>query len=506
MNFSSEIYELILTLSKDERYYINRFGLENNKRNITYRKLFDEICKKMQKPQDNFLELDEKLRLKYQNKFSGKFSAAKNYLLKNILEALVNIKKKESEEAQIVELINIGDTLYLKGLNAMAKRYYLKAYSKAKKRCRYELQLHILNRVHTYNTLDLDINYFDEVDETFHNLSRSIEYRKLYKSYEKFIFEHGRTSSKQQEKVLLKITENKLISEPKKFATDSYQQILASHVTRAKHFNFNNYKQSYDEMKAQQPLRSSYPYELYNKENDLLDYHIKLVLTSSTLRDKSTYKECINALLKLKLKERLNVLKRNESLYYFQIKNCLRSNELAKTTGYANQYEKHMQQFPSTLDKNILSEFCITVSMCYFLKNDFKKSLKWTEIHTNNFGQIPSQVNEILHTLSIFLCHFEMKNYLYLPSLVSSHLRFYKKKKELNDLEQTSINLIKELSKHPENHLAILVKFEPRLERLSKQRIFIHLLGRFDILVWIKSKIQNISMGDSYYNKYPPFT
>ena len=126
MKSSDEIFQLLKTLSKQEKSYFKKFAAAfSSEESSNYLKLFDEIVWQAAK-QENYDEAKVK-KGNYSGKFIKNLSFHKNYLYNMILSALIQYQKENKDTIQIRNLISQSELLFDKLLYSQSHKVLMRA-------------------------------------------------------------------------------------------------------------------------------------------------------------------------------------------------------------------------------------------------------------------------------------------------------------------------------------------------------------------------------------------
>ncbi|MBN8701888.1 MAG: hypothetical protein J0M08_02415 [Bacteroidetes bacterium] len=156
------------------------------------------------------------------------------------------------------------------------------------------------------------------------------------------------------------------------------------------------------------------------------------------------------------------------------------------------------------IDSATISNFFLTLLVSYFYLNKFKKVKELIGLINKNSHQYSSVNLGLYAKIITLIIRYEEKDVFYISSLAKSiYMWLYRKK--LN--EKTSPQIILKFMWHGAGRNGDLTKnaFRNLYRDLSKQRqdrYESYFFYEFDILVWIKSKIDNKPMFDIYKKMY----
>ncbi|MCP4443176.1 MAG: hypothetical protein GY810_30070 [Aureispira sp.] len=149
MAVSNELYELIQSLSKEEKHHFKLQASKFGRKDSVYIKIFDLMSR--QRKYD-----EEKIKKKLQEHKSIKqFHVLKNYLYQQVLESLESYHEDEFILHQAIKQLHQSTLLFDRGLYEQAKELLEQAKTKALNYEKYELLPSILIAEHKLYTKEL---------------------------------------------------------------------------------------------------------------------------------------------------------------------------------------------------------------------------------------------------------------------------------------------------------------------------------------------------------------
>lgn len=146
--------------------------------------------------------------------------------------------------------------------------------------------------------------------------------------------------------------------------------------------------------------------------------------------------------------------------------------------------------------------FYINHAVSHFVYGNYNKALEWFSkaynLKIENF-RMDIQIDLRLYLL---ILHYELKNNFYLESLVKSTCRFLAKRKGLSEYEKTILDFLK-ITSHKNLSKPQLQKefltLKDKLNKTSSTSPHVNI----DIILWLRSKIENKSLIDFLKEMYP---
>jgi hypothetical protein len=158
-------------------------------------------------------------------------------------------------------------------------------------------------------------------------------------------------------------------------------------------------------------------------------------------------------------------------------------------------------------DRHIFEKdsFYFSFFSIYFGKGDYSESLsylnEWLNIRKTDERQDLQSLAKVLN----LIIHYEMNNPMLIDSIIRSNIRYLSKQKGTYQFEKIIISFFSKLNKMPLTNRELSEAFQQLKDELLND---LHapeekrLLGIFDIISWIESKITNQSFAGIIKEKY----
>jgi len=157
------------------------------------------------------------------------------------------------------------------------------------------------------------------------------------------------------------------------------------------------------------------------------------------------------------------------------------------------------------LDQDKRNDIMIRLHLCivYIASNKFEDALDWSEDILNDaFFENSRQDLQTLARIFNLIVHFELKNYLLLPSLIRNTRNFLETRGYLFDFEKKFLVILnKILQMKPDDNIKDIFKFiMAKMESINDplERQFIE---EWELLSWLESKISNRSFAEIIKSK-----
>lgn len=442
MSYSDPLFELIKSLEQAEKRHFKIFAkrhvLENGNQ---YLLLFDIM--------DSLPDYDGTLiKRKLGNTlFAKNLSSSKNYLYALLLQSLRNYNSGRSVRAALHELWLDIDTLTEKGLLKQASKLLNKA-KKLAMEYHYDiphLELMIMERklIRRYISNRADEILKERQQET-ETLLNNISYRlKMLDLYEAFFLNH-RNRSDNKELLAETLTAAAHLATQEQQA-QSFEVMLYYHML---FFNYANVNKNHK--KAIQHLGDLI--QLYEQNSRRID------------EDQENYISILNNYLNKcfelnRLEEFPPLLEKMRSMNaktfkikglvfqnanYLEILYHLAKQQYQEVIALVPKIEKGLKTYATNITKSRQLTFYYNISIAYFLEKDYSNALEWVNRILNEPKLEERQDIQSLARIFQLVIHFELKNYEFVESLISSANRYLIKKDKRHSAEFVIIRHLKE--------------------------------------------------------------
>jgi hypothetical protein len=489
MKPSTELFDLIKSLSKSEKRYFNlTFDRKNEESN--YLKLFNEILK-----QEAY---DEKsIKEKFKNeKFVKQLTFTKNYLYNLIIRSLIAYNHDRSIESRLLDSILKIKILYKKALFDQ----YFSAIKHAKEAAmKYEKFYITAELLRVQRLIVKAEKYRKENKEKLYaeeelNLSRIKnlgQYSRVFAKLMAFMRTEGSPRGK-----AAKLTLDKIVN------TDIMKDESAALSVQALEY-FYHIKMIYSSLTGD--AESAYRYcrkrlECIEKHpfifiDDIIDAHRSVIdtLIGMTIRLKKfdefdTYLEKYKSLAPATTKDKISF---KTSIDHITLIYYLEKEDYTGGIKAIPAIAEDLKKFKGKIDKDREIATMFYIAKLYFLAGQFEKALEQTNSLLNNKAigyreDIQSNVK-----LVNLLIHYELKNYNLLEYLLESTQRFLNRKGKLYRIETRIIGTLKKLCKAetPEDTHLCFRGFRDELLKLKGDPENEALFRYFDYVKWAESKM-----------------
>lgn len=507
---TDHIFHLIQSLNKGERNYFRAQARRKGTDGAKYLQLFDLILK--QKKYD-----EEALIKKLNPKNSSQFSSLKEFLYKQILEAMRSYGVESKVEFKVSAIIEDVHFLFDKGLIKQAQKALNKGlklvqdhqmpYEEMKLR-RWESRMAQMERKVKKTERIQEAAIQAELDI----LSRITQTTEISKYYHRFFRLHtqiGLPRTPEQKQAFQEIVDevNRIEeSELKSYSAKVYVyglNYMWGLITGDNEIGYINAKKQAD-------LMAEYPEIIkHHPSNYLASLNNVLNMAGNTLR-RSVFEDYMK-----KMKELGEQYKLDETgfiyvytiirvyLLEFQLYNAL--GEFDKVTSVVDQFTKDIEPLEGKIDPLRLHVAWYRIAYAYFALGDYQAALNWmNKIFNDKKIETGLEYQAYFRILNL-LIHYERKNYDYLEYLGESTTRFLKARNKWSRFEQTAVDLIcyrwplfKKESALEKSYLKALDIIEELHESSGNWQWSV---GDLNLEAWLHSKINRTSFTEEIQSR-----
>lgn len=489
MSKSNHLFELINSLNKQEKRYFQLFAKKNSAGGRdNYIKLFNAICK-----QKIYNEAELKQKFKNTPLYSG-FAVTKHNLYELILKALDIYHSESTIENIINKRIHQVGILFDKKLYDQSLRLTRKTAIIAKEHHRQKQLIELIDWEMRLLHAQTEIKLLSEKIVASHEQKLSLlkeegQLHLLIKwNYENFVALKTKwVQTKRISSGLLRVDERELLSLP---ARISYYNTLSGYL-----FSINDTKGAYNALVKFSALIEENP----SVKNEYLGQYVAAINNMNLLLFNSADYDQILANV-----QKLREIKTKSATNNQQILERIINTEMSvyNARGDLSSAGNTILQAKELLQSKKVSDvykllFLIHFFSFHFVRKEFKEALFYLNIILNETNiNLRQDIQKTARILNLIL-HYEMQHYDYLPNLIQSAHRFFRKIDQQDDLENTFLTFFKS----PEN----TIKKPRNIEQLLKELIKMskdNLLSKtyfnnFDFLAWAEAKSGNKSFAET---------
>jgi len=489
---SHKLFRLIKSLSGSEKRYFKIAVNPTKDKHNKYIRLFDLI--------DNQADFDEeKLIQKIYGKEkveSRKYSELKAYLYDLILKSLQGYDEKTSVDYRLKNMLMSVRVLFKRSHFEGCQELLVKTKKLAKKHEQFNVILDALTWEKKIAYARLDIEYIgknldkitteeEDIQEKINNLN---SYRNIFLRLLMTLRQDVIRREKMKEKIQ-KIMDNPILKNEKDAKSDlakiTYYRIHAFYF-----YAIGDIKKYYSTNKFLLELMESLPY--YLKE-DLTEYISVLSNYSVSCANLGKFNEIESALKKLKS---ITPNTHDDQIYIYRqyyalkLKLCNAKGEFEEGVEEIEAIEKEI----TPTDRHIFEKdsFYFSFFCLYFGKGDYNGSLtylnKWLNVKKSEERKDLQSLARVLN----LIIHYEMDNPILIESIIRSNMRYLNKQEGTHQFEKILIGFFSKINKMPLSNQDLIVAFRQLKDSLQNDLQATEekrLLGVFDIISWIDSKV-----------------
>lgn len=501
---SSELYDLVHLLSKNEAGYFKKFSARHSsEENLDYVLLFNLISR--QKKHDD-------TALQQQYKFRN-FSRLKNYLYQSLLQSLYSYHSGSNSNTLLRKYINDIELLYGKALYRQCKKLLKKAKALALLHEKFNAVTELINweiRILQANT-ELEAlqknseRFLKENLEAFEKMQNTTQYIILYSRIFSLIRTRGPARSHAGQLPYDNIMKDKLLRRENQ-ALSGYALMLYYHIHTVNAFACHQpEKENYFSRSLVTHIEKNPALFEEEKERYLISLNN---LISSSIR-MGNFEEAARYILRLKAlpvsgprQPDSNNLAHRVFARSFILELFLhnRKGEADKALAVISRHEQQLKKTHNRINLANLTELYYRIAYSYFIAGEYKRSLAWVNKLLNDKTMSP--INEF-YSYSLLLniiIHIELKNFEYAFHLVKNTFGSFKKQGKLNSFENALIKCLHNVSSagHAGRPLRkIFAEHTERIKKTAQDPYEMFILYQFDMLSWLQSKLNNKTFADT---------
>lgn len=494
----SKAYQLIHSMSKEEKRYFKLFAQGVGKKDSKHIQLFDMLTK--QKVYNKAIAKKTLSNIK-------NFGATEYYLYQLLLKSLRVYSSSSTIEMEILDALKNIRILYNKQLFELAKEVLenVKDFSIRHDQLNYlpqiyEWELRIEVVFYQFKTITNEQFYQFKV-EYLDQLQKLLNYGSYSMAALEFTYLSQKLGySKELEKRLSKIMEDP------KMQDLSYCQSLSARLTlceiHAIYYSFNAVEKSLAAyLQVLKEIEEAGP-EVQEQRHK--QYIISIANASSLAINLRKWEEAqrlidiTNSLPEKQLTPRFRLFQYNINLT-FQIY----KGDVVNALGILPKGEDFVAKQEEKLPELEVFVWRYLVAIVHFGQDDYEKAIDNLEqLQQKNTSKELQSAARLLH----LICLHEQGNFELLSSFLRSNYRFFKKNTDENSFEQMMVSCLKKLSKVPNDKLFKKQLLEVRDKLASYYLInktwHLYLPYSFDYLAWLDSKIKGIPLVNILAQKF----
>lgn len=498
MTISNDLYNLIKSLTRQEKIYFKRFsGLHMLGEGNNYVLLFDAI--------DVMKSYDESQLLKKfaSEKFTRQISVAKNYLYHAILKSLKTMRKSDSKKEEISNLFEDVRILFEKGLYSQCRKILRKCKKLAEHYEKYPELIEILiwdSRLNytegkrNKNELTLLNENYDARKRYLRILENMYEYDRLEYNF-KAVVRETRSKDKSYKKRLKTFIDGPLMSK-ESLALSTVAKLKYNAVKSSYYYETGNHKTSLDCEVKQVKILDDNPGIKSERFTDYLVLLSNILLLCVIIKKNEEFKKYL-----AKLRSQMNtkeVSKNNSFRAYIVERSYLmemfyhnKRKEYDRSVKIFGDLHKEVDMLGITIrDSEEINLKYLLCAALFELKN-FEQCLDVLNEILNE-PEAEARVTEYL-TARMFnlILHYELGNLDLLEYAADSTKKFIKERKRLSPFEKLFFKTMNSLAKIKpgQKESEIFDEFKYQLSKMDENECTFGFFERIDLIGWIRSKL-----------------
>lgn len=503
MKPSLELFKLVKSLSKSEkRFFKLSSALQSGEKN--YLKIFDYI-------EQNPTYDEEELKQFFEDEtFVKHLPSEKNHLYKLILKSLRSYYSEQTPGNKLTQEIKNIEILYSKALYRECGKFVQRAKKFAQKYEKFYYWFELINWekklldvAYSSGEFSKDLNKIVEEEETVVAKLRNLaEYKMLYSKIN-LIFRSGGFSRNQHERQIVEAISNHELIKGKNTALSSKAASICYYIKGLCAATNRNFEDSFQFFNRTRVILDG---NLPLREDSGKRYALTLLHLLRCYIDSNEFDEAKNLIQDIRdlegvkgfksLDIKVHVFGRLSSLELMLLHAM---GDFQTSVNLISEIEAKELKFGDKLSKEMKVVLSYYKAISFFGLGDFKKSLAYlNEILNDNEQLLRQDIYSFARLLNL-LVHFELENYDFLDYLTKSTSRFLSKHEKDYRIEHVIIKYIRKLSKRTtvDKQEELFRKMSLEVESLLESRNERIILGYFNVLAWINSKIAKKSFSES---------
>ncbi|HMS66299.1 MAG TPA: hypothetical protein PKD83_13735 [Ignavibacteria bacterium] len=508
MKYSDDIFQLIKSLSKQEKIYFRKFAATyTEEESSNYLKYFDEIVNQISKNVD----YDEsKIRsIKFTGKFLKNLSYHKNYLYNMILDSVTFYNREKKSYISLSNQISQINYLMEKSLYEQAGKLLTKAKRSAYKSDSFPDLLKILNLEKKILKAVLNLGDFiiknklitEEQENVTGFIQNNIDFSKLYGRIDSLTQRNGTGYARGEDIALdFENINNSPLMQDESNAKSFLSKFMFMNIKLNYHLSKNEIKEANKYAEEVVQLLEENPGK---GENYLHRYIISLNNLLNTQCRISNFEESEKTVLKMKELEikYSPVISLNEKIFIYYSVSVLMISKYLQTADFEKMklfledviLDIDKYEFRIILQQRIILYYYIGLS--YFVLSDFESCIKWLGKILNSEKSLMSEDYQCLSRIVFLLSYYELKYFDSLEYVLKSTYHFLIKRKRVFKYENIILKYLRRSFRvKTESELYEMfreMKYE--LKKISEDP-FERNADTFNILYWLDSKLKKITL------------
>ncbi len=511
MKASDEIFQLVKSLTKQEKTYFKKFASAfTGEEGSNYLKMFDEISNQAVREE---AYNEEKIKKgSYSGKFLKNLSYHKNYLYNMIMSSLINYHKDSKEIIFIRNLLSQVEILTGKLLYDQALKVLGRAAKIAEEKDMFLLSFEINYLDRILKRLTLGHQESSLLVNDFYNNQKGI-LEKLLNNVE-FFYLHdrindisrksatGRTRNDEDMNELRKILNSDLLKDESKALTFQ-SRIMRNDILLQNGMSTGDYENA---NKYISENVSIWEKNLHKTSGKLDGYIFALNNHLITLRRLKLYDEGIETLKKMTDldKKYPNCLTDKNRVFIFYSANTVKLSGYLESCDFQNlekqilECEKNFKLYEVKMTLHFRITLYYFLGISNFVLDQYEKSIYWIGKIINVGKTDFSQDYQCYSRIVYLICYYELGYYDTMEYALKSAYHFLSKREKVYKYENIILQYLRRSFRiNSKKELGIMFEEMKRdLEKIVNDPFEKNAFDAFNILYWLESKIKNISVAE----------
>ena len=501
--YSTDLIDLIKSLSSGEKRYIKKFALRSStKSDRLYLNLFNDIDRQ---------KVYSKNAILNNVKYARHLSQLKKYLHAAICKGLDAYHAESSPRLQLIKMINMIEIFYDKGLEAQCWKLLANAKKIARTHEIYPYLIELLQWERRMSSpIDRELEkesreIYSEEQEYLQHLNTTNDYWRLRWKLTNFANRNYSIRTNTDIEKFNKLTDNPLFKSNK--TPVAWRAKLYFHELKGTFFDITrDFYQSYLHRRACLNLYENFPEKKLQESQSYLitlnNYLVILIL----LKKYREIEKCIALFRSIRKSQLSNKNIRYGILLLFAniLDFYLSRGEFEKGEKLIKEIDLYLRQYEGKISKIIELALSINSAIIYFGAGNFSSTLHClNKIIMNDSFNSRNDITCFARILNL-ITHFELGNIDILEYAVISTYRFLYKKEGLHQFEIAIINFIRQKLPHVVNNESLIdafIELKNELEVIIRDPLEQKALESFDFISWLESKIQNRPFAEVFREK-----
>ena len=439
---SSDLFDLIHTMSKAEKRHFKMYVARNSKTGSNYLRLFDAIDKQ---------KIYNEQRLE-DAKYGKRLASTKLFLYELILKSLRQSYADKLVDTRLADMLTQAEVLFHKSLYRQSKKILLKARKLATKyetwTALYKIvqwEIRLTDHLNTKKPLEELTELQTELSKLANIIRQEMAYDNLRGHAQILQRKYTLPLKTHQEQVLKTIIQSPMmLHEPLGIGLQSR---IAYHNVRSIYHGFNQAdRPSLEALEEVRDIWKRHPTLAEAQREDFIKTTVELIANGLCSQIQFDYLGLIELLGVLPTSAPQALEKRHFLLATLKFAYGLHTNNLVYCTNLLSEIQAVLQpEMTDTLSRYEQTYLYQQLAMYYFLVKDFTKAIDWLEVVQSyeHYGFF----NDFRHfsRLMQLLIYFDRQHYSLIESKLRSVEHYIKTSEGIETIEQITLKCIKDI-------------------------------------------------------------